>query len=63
MHENLRLIQRDTPAVVPTENSECTGKRRVSRVAAACLLQNSIHAENTGVSRRAARQMNFPAPP
>ena len=25
--------------------------------------QNSIHAENTGVSRRAARQMNFPAPP
>jgi hypothetical protein len=25
--------------------------------------QNSIHIENTGVSRRAARQMNFPAPP
>ena len=25
--------------------------------------QTSIHAENTGVSRRAARQMNFPAPP
>ena len=25
--------------------------------------QNSIHAENTGFSRRAARQMNFPAPP
>ena len=25
--------------------------------------QNSIHTENTGVSRRAARQMNFPAPP
>ena len=25
--------------------------------------QNSIHAENTGVSRLAARQMNFPAPP
>jgi predicted dehydrogenase len=25
--------------------------------------QNSIHAENTGVSRRAAHQMNFPAPP
>jgi hypothetical protein len=63
MHENLRLIQRDTPAVVPTENSECAGKRRVSRVADVVPPQNFIHAENTGVSRRAARQMNFPAPP
>jgi|SRR5208282_171716 len=39
------------------------GSASAGRTAMAVPPQNSIHAENTAVSGRAGRQMNFPAPP